>query len=87
MSMQSRVRAVVRHLEHSMVYGKAMTLLVADVCAPFVVVNQLDGLCFMLPFNGLKYLLRGRPARHDIAVCLPSQIIAAECNYAHTQSA
>ena len=87
MPAQRRVRAVVRHLEHSMVYGKAMTLLVTDVCALFVIVDQLDGLCFMLLVNCLKHLLRSCPARHGIAIGVPFQLIAIKCNQAHTQSA
>ena len=75
---------MVRHLEHSMVYGKAMTLLVTDVCAPFVIVDQLNGLYFMLLVNCLKHLLRSRPARHGMAIGVPFQLIAIECNQAHT---
>ena len=87
MPARRRMRALVRHLIHSMVYGEAMTLLVADVCALLVIVNQLDGLCFMLITDCLKHLLRSCPAQHDIAIYGPSQLIALECRKAHTQSA
>ena len=84
---QRGVRAVMRHLVHSMMYGKAMSLLVADICTLFVIVDHLDGLCFLLHVNCLKHLLRSCPARHDIAKGVPCQLIAMTCNKAHTQSA
>ena len=81
---QSRVRVVVDHLIHSMVYGKAMTLLIAYVCAPIVGVNELDGLYLMLLANCLKDLLRNCPAWHDITIYVPSQLGATANATRHT---